>query len=99
MNKHYLQTQVKSTSTAYLYFFLFGAHYAYLGKWGIQILYWVTVGGIGIWALIDLFTMSKKVNKFNADIFQQVEDIEKKEKDADHARNMAMVAAVSGNKN
>ncbi len=99
MNKHYLQSKVKSTGTAYLFWFLLGAHYAYLGKWGIQILYWITLGGLGIWALIDLFTMSGKVNKYNADIFQQIEAIEKKEKDDDHAKNMAMMAAASGKKN
>lgn len=99
MNKHYLQSKVKSTGTAYLFWFLLGAHYAYLGKWGIQILYWITLGGLGIWALIDLFTMSGKVNKYNADIFQQIEAIEKKEKDDDHTRNMAMMAAASGKKN
>lgn len=99
MNKHYLQSKVKSTGTAYLFWFLLGAHYAYLGKWGIQILYWITLGGLGIWALIDLFTMSGKVNKYNADIFQQIEAIEKKEKDDDHTRNIAMMAAASGKKN
>jgi len=99
MNKHYLQSRVKSTGTAYLFWFLLGAHYAYLGKWGVQILYWLTFGGIGIWALIDLFTMSGKVNKYNADIFRQIDAIEKKDKDDEHARNMAMMAAASGNKN
>lgn len=98
MNKHYLQSKVKSTGTAYLLWFFLGAHYAYLGKWGLQILYWITLGGIGIWALIDLFTMSGKVNRHNASIFQQIEEIEKKEKDSDHARNMAMMAAATGNK-
>ena len=98
MNKHYLQSRVKSTGTAYLFWFLLGAHYAYLGKWGVQILYWLTFGGIGIWALIDLFTMSGKVNKYNADIFWQIDAIEKKDKDDEHARNMAMMAAASGNK-
>ncbi|MFD0993180.1 TM2 domain-containing protein [Tenacibaculum geojense] len=98
MNKHYLQSKLKSTGTAYVLWFVLGAHYAYLGKWGTQILYWITFGGIGIWALIDLFTMSSKVNKHNAMIFQQIEEIDKKEKDADHARNMAMVAAATGNR-
>tara|TARA_B110000879_G_C10904432_1_gene405825 strand:- start:93 stop:398 length:306 start_codon:yes stop_codon:yes gene_type:complete len=98
MNKHYLQSKVKSTGTAYLLWFFLGAHYAYLGKWGIQILYWITLGGLGIWALIDLFTMSGKVNRHNATIFQQIDEIEKKEKEAEHARNMAMMAAATGNK-
>ena len=94
MNKHYLQSKIKSSGTAYLLWFLLGAHYAYLGKWGLQILYWITLGGVGIWALIDLFTMSGKVNKHNVKIFQQIEDIEKKEREAEHARNIAMVQAA-----
>lgn len=98
MNKHYLQSQVKSTGTAYLFWFFLGAHYAYLGKWGLQILYWLTLGGLGIWAIIDLFTMSKKVNQFNAGIFQQIEAIEKREKDEDQAKNIAMINSLSNKK-
>jgi len=64
---------------------------------GIQILYWITLGGVGIWALIDLFTMSGKVDRHNATIFQQIEEIEKKDRDAEQARNMAMIATAKGN--
>jgi len=94
MNKHYLQSKVKSTGTAYLLWLFLGAHYAYLGKWGIQFLYWFTLGGLGIWALIDLFTMSSKVERHNALIFQQIEEIDKKEKENEHARNIAMMQAM-----
>jgi len=95
MNKHYLQSKLKSTGTAYLLWFFFGAHYAYLGNWGTQILYWITLGGLGIWALIDLFSMSGKVNRHNATIFQQIEAIEKKERDESHERNLAMMSAAN----
>ncbi len=98
MNKHYLQSQIKSTGTAYLlFFFLFATHYAYLGKWGLQFLFWFTLGGFGIWALIDLFTMSGKVSSHNAQIFYQIEQIEKRERNEDQARQLAMLAAVKGN--
>ena len=96
MNKMYYQSKIKSTGTAYLFWILLGAHYAYLGKWGIQILFWITFGGLGIWWLIDLFTVSGKVEKYNMPIFEEIEKIEKKEKDEEHARNMAMVAAAVG---
>lgn len=98
MNKSYLQSKIKSTGTAYLFWFILGAHYAYLGKWGLQFLYWFTLGGLGIWALIDLFIMSGKVNNVNAPIFEEIEKMEKREKDEDHARQMAMMAAATGNK-
>ena len=98
MNKHYLQSKIKSVGVAYLlYFLLFGTHYAYLGKWGLQILFWITLGGLGIWAFIDLFTMSGKVDRYNANIFRQIEAIEKREREEEQARQMAMFAAAKGN--
>tara|TARA_R110002167_G_scaffold220263_2_gene424869 strand:- start:815 stop:1009 length:195 start_codon:yes stop_codon:yes gene_type:complete len=64
MNKHLLQSQIKSTGTAYLLFlFLFGTHYAYLGKWGLQFLFWFTFGGLGFWAFIDLHSLGSKMEK------------------------------------
>ncbi|UOY05039.1 TM2 domain-containing protein [Muricauda sp. SCSIO 64092] len=99
MNKHYLISKMKSTGTAYLCWFFLGCHYAYLGKWGLQILYWITLGGFGVWALIDLFHIPTKVSSHNLAISAQIDDIEKKEKDENHAKNMAMMAAASGNKN
>ena len=98
MQKHYLQSKVKSTGTAYLFYLLFWSHYAYLGKWGLQILFWITFGGCFIWAFIDLFTMSEKVNRHNANIFSQIDRIEKEERDAEHKRNMELLNATSSNK-
>ena len=96
MNKPFLQSQLKTTNSAYLFWFFLGAHYAYLGRWGVQFLYWITIGGLGIWALIDLFTMKNKVEKHNAPVFEQLEKLEKDEKESEHRRHMEVVAAVSG---
>ena len=76
---------------------MFGTHYAYLGKWGLQILFWITLGGLGIWAFFDLFTMSGKVARYNANIFRQINAIEKREREEEQARQMAMFAAAKGN--
>lgn len=97
LNKHYLQSQIKSSGTAYLLWFFFGFHYAYLGKWGLQLLYWFTFGGFLIWAIIDLFTLSGRVANHNALIFQQIDEIDKRDRDAEQARNMAMIIAAKGN--
>lgn len=97
MNKHYLMSKMKSTGTTYLCWFFLGCHYAYLGKWGWQILYWITLGGVGIWALIDLFHIPSKVNGHNLKISMQIDDIEKKEKEENQANNLAMMAAATGN--
>lgn len=80
MNKHYLMSKMKSSGTAYLCWFFLGCHYAYLGKWGLQILYWITLGGLGIWMLIDLFTIPSKVNAYNLNISYQIEQIETNER-------------------
>ncbi len=71
MNQHYLQSKLKSSGTAYLCWFFLGCHYAYLGKWGYQILYWITLGGLGIWILIDLFHIPSKVDNYNLKLANQ----------------------------
>jgi len=66
----------KSVFLAYLFFFLFGLHYAYLNKWGTQILYWLTFAGLIIWGIIDLFRMPSLVRNYNREkaleIIQQI---------------------------
>ncbi len=65
---------MKSKGLAYFFWFFFGLHYAYLGKWGIQFLYWITVGGLGVWVLIDLFTLGGKVERHNNEIRRKQEE-------------------------
>lgn len=66
----------KSTGVAYLLWFFLGWHYAYLGRWGVQFLYWITLGGLGIWALVDLFRLGWVVGNRNSDIsFDVMKDI------------------------
>lgn len=78
-NKYYLQSKMKSTGIAYVCWFILGIHYAYLGKWGWQILYWITAGGLGIWAIVDLFLMPSKVSNYNRNIANQIAAIERRE--------------------
>lgn len=58
----------KSLGIAYLFLLVvFSAHYAYLGSWGMQILYWITGAGLGLWLLIDLFRLPSVINTYNKD--------------------------------
>ena len=93
MNKHYLLSKMKSTGTTYLYWFFFGCHYAYLRKWGLQLLYWFIPGGLGFWCFMDLFHIPTKVNNHNMIISSQIADIEKNEREGMHSRNIAMIVA------
>ena len=94
MNKYELQGRVKSTGTAFLFWFLLGAHFAYLGKWGLQLIFWLTLGGLGIWALVELFLISGRVQEYNASIYQQLDQLDKQEKSDDLARNLAIIEAA-----
>ncbi len=40
--------QKKSVIVSYVLWFVFGLYYGYLGRWGLQILYWLTGGGFGL---------------------------------------------------
>ena len=62
----------KTTGKAFLWWFLFGLHYAYLGQWGWQVAYWLTLGGFGIWAIVDLFRLRGLVRNANHDLAMQI---------------------------
>lgn len=62
----------KSIFLGYLCWLIFGWQYAYIRKWGVQILYWFTGGGFLIWAFIDLFRIPKLVSNYNKDISIEV---------------------------
>lgn len=60
---------MKSTAVSYLLWFFFGLHYICLGKIGTQFLYWITAGGLGVWAFIDLFRIPGMVEAKNNEIY------------------------------
>jgi hypothetical protein len=78
MIKNHLESQIKSLDTAYRLWFFFGLHYAYLGKWKLQFLYWITIGGMGVWSIIDLFTLSKRIAVHNDFFFEQIDDLNRR---------------------
>ena len=64
------QARQKDTGLAYLFWFVFGVHYFYLNKPVINIIYWLTAGGLGIWIIIDLFRIPGMVQSRNKEIIQ-----------------------------
>jgi hypothetical protein len=63
--------QVNSTKIWLLFLFL-GWSYGSLDKIGIQILYYITAGGLGLWTLIRLFTLNGAIKDYNRKIAEQV---------------------------
>lgn len=44
----------------------------FYGKIGIQILFYLTLGGFGIWALIRLFTLNSAIREYNYNVAKEV---------------------------
>ena len=61
-----------NSSTIWVLFLFLGWSYGSLGKIGLQILYYLTLGGFGLWTLIRLFTLSGAIKKYNRQIALQV---------------------------
>ena len=64
--------RAKSIPPAYILWLLLGFHYIYLRKWGLQILFWLTLGGLWLWWIVDLFRMPGMVRDYNKDIATDV---------------------------
>lgn len=63
------QRKTKSIGIAYLFLIIiFTMHYGYIRKWGLQVVFWLTLGGVGIWFLVDLFRLPGLVRDYNKDI-------------------------------
>mgnify|MGYP003629297596 FL=1 len=88
-SKTQLQSELKSTGTAYVMYWFLGCHYGYLGKWGIQLAYWFTLGGFGMWILIDLFRVGGIVRRYNNKIYAELEEIDEQK----HRQTLEMLAA------
>lgn len=58
----------KSLFTAYLLWFLFGWHYLYLKRVGMQFAFWFTFGFLLIGWAIDFVRLPRLVRQFNDDL-------------------------------
>lgn len=58
----------KGAFDTYLHWIIVGMHYTYLGKDRLQWFYWLTLGGLLIWAIVDLFRIPRMVNEYNSNL-------------------------------
>ena len=66
------ESRKANSTTIWLLFLFLGWSYGSLDKIGLQILYYITAGGVGIWALIRLFTLNGAIKSYNRTIAIQV---------------------------
>ena len=62
------QQRALNSSTSWILFLFLGWSYGSMDKMGKQIFYYLTLGGIGIWALYRLFTLNGAIRKSNKQI-------------------------------
>lgn len=55
----------KESSTIWLLFLFFGWSYGSLDSIGLQLLFYITAGGFGIWWIIRLFTLGGAIKEYN----------------------------------
>ncbi len=58
------RAQAKSPVVALLFLPL-GWHYLYLRKRGLQVLFWLTLGGLAAWWVLDVFRIRRLVRDYN----------------------------------
>jgi len=66
------ESRKANTTTVWLLFLFLGWSYGSLDKIGLQIFYYITLGGLGLWALVRLFTLSGAIKTYNRRIAGQV---------------------------
>lgn len=65
------RAQAKSQLVA-LAFLPFGWHYLYLRKRGLQVLFWLTLGGLAAWWVLDFFRIRGLVRDYNRRVAMHV---------------------------
>ena len=73
MEKSFIYNERKANKgNIWILFIFLGWSYGSMDKIGIQILYYITLGGFGIWALIRLFTLNSAIKEYNKKIAIEV---------------------------
>lgn len=61
-----------NSSTIWVLFLFLGWSYGSLDKMGLQVLYYLTLGGLGLWTIVRLFTLSGAIKTYNRRIASQI---------------------------
>ena len=62
------QERKANKSTIWLLFIFLGWSYGSLNKTGTQILFYITLGGLGLWSVIRLFTLNTAIKEYNRSV-------------------------------
>ena len=62
------QERKANKSTIWILFLFLGWSYGSLNKTGTQILFYITLGGLGFWTIIRLFTLNTAIKEYNRSV-------------------------------
>jgi hypothetical protein len=62
------ERRAKKPALAYVCLVLCGVHYAYFGRWVLQLLFWGTLGGFFLWWIADIFRVPGLIRDANRDV-------------------------------
>ena len=73
MDKQFAYRERKANPLLIWILFIFlGWSYGSLGKIGLQILFYITLGGFGLWILVRLFTLQGAIRSYNRKIAMEL---------------------------
>ena len=61
-----------NSSTIWILFLFLGWSYGSLDKAGLQVLFYLTFGGFGIWAFVRLFTLNASIKTYNRQLATKI---------------------------
>lgn len=65
-------TQSINSTTIWVLFLFLGWSYGSMNQMGKQILFYLTLGGFGIWTLIRLFTLNGAIKEYNRKLAMRI---------------------------
>lgn len=63
--------EVINPTTTWVLFFFLGWSYGSMDQMGLQILYYLTLGGLGVWTLFRLFTLNTAIREYNNKVYMK----------------------------
>jgi hypothetical protein len=64
-------TDKRKTPLIYFWWFI-SLHYLYLRKWGLFALFFLTLNGLGVWWVIDLFRLPTILDRYNQSLAEEL---------------------------
>jgi len=65
------QQELVNPTTTWVLFFFLGWSYGSMNQMGLQIAYYLTFGGLGIWTLYRLFTLNSAIKQYNNTVYMK----------------------------